>query len=1171
MFAAALALLAVATLPDAALGTTVLANLTKDVQTMRDNAQILEASYCPACNENPGRVWDLSTIGGFAFVVLVGVTVGTDVTVDNFKSVISLGKKPFFVGLFCQFVCMPLYAFLLTLVFQDDMTSTAKHSYEASVLGIMIVGCLPGGTTSNLFTWFVGGNVPLSILMSLVSNALALGSMPLLLYLFYEVRFDGIENKPVIPYLDIVIPLILMILGVGIGMLVRDRGSIDGIWWTAKISSIFAILFLIVAVVIGLIKYPYLFADGFSFWIVCVTMQPAGYLFGWLIGSMTGCSLRNKMTIAFETGVQSFTLGMVVPMLSFNSEKEACQFAGACMSLIAGDNNLDRYFFSWDAAGRLREGSGVGKVSLKGFLPGEAGDRTVGGCCRYNEMVFLDTFKYPALCSLLYALHALWMIVFFRRVFPNGRRRFAQSLEATTYPDGCRQDVITQADQECPIMYSFTGVASAEGSPPTTLIDLLATAASKVPRELAICVEPLEGPCPKDGKMEATKSKPISQWTRWTWTEYKADVEKAARAFIHLGVECHGSVAIFGFNSPQWIISAVGAIFAGGKACGIYPTDTLEQVAYKTLHSGSAVAVVEDTKKMERYREKLDELPDLKAIVVWSESPEQSSLTRPKDKDLPDVNVYAWQACLSLGAQSADNFQQLDKELRSRQSGIRPGHACCLVYTSGTTGMPKAVMLSHDNVVASVSGMMLPMKYCIGVEFGQERSISYLPLSHIAGFALDIVLPMFVTAMRKGFWSVYCARPYDLKEGTLKNRLTFVRPSVFLGVPRVWEKFQEGLLAVSRKTAQLKGCRGQMPIFCCVRKTTAATWAKRHGLASQRELQVGYSKKTTCLYGLADALILSQIKNAIGLDNCKLCATGAAPISTDTLEYFGSLGIPINEIFGMSESSGSGTFSTDECHLWGSCGPPAPGTEVKIFKTGTTEGKGRQECPLAQDVFNPTEDEQGEICIRGRCVMMGYLANPKMGPEHVKEISTTTRKVIDSDGWLHTGDKGCLGINGMLKITGRFKELIITAGGENVAPVPIEDCIKALCPAISNVMMVGDQRKFNVCLVTLKAEGATGELAGTEELAGNAKLVVPGVSTTTAAKDSQKFRSVIESAIKAANNNSAVCPSNASRIQKFEILTSDFSVEGGEFTPTLKLKRKFTEEKYMSIIDGMYA
>lgn len=270
----------------------------------------------------------------------------------------------------------------------------------------------------------------------------------------------------------------------------------------------------------------------------------------------------------------------------------------------------------------------------------------------------------------------------------------------------------------------------------------------------------------------------------------------------------------------------------------------------------------------------------------------------------------------------------------------------------------------------------------------------------------------------------------------------------------------------------------------------------------------------------------------------------------------------------MSESSGATTISTDEKHIWGSCGFAVPGTEVKVF---AIDDKGdKKECPPADDIFNPKDVEQGEVCFRGRHVMMGYLANPALGAEHVAEIESKSREAIDKDGWLHSGDKGCIGKSGMLRITGRYKELIITAGGENVAPVPIEECIKQNCAAISNVMMVGDKRKYNICLVTLKAEGATGELPGTQNLAGDAAKLVSGISTTLAAKQSKEYREHISNAIKKANSNSLVCPSNASQVQKFEILVSDFSSEGGEFTPTLKLKRKFVEEKYASIIEGVY-
>jgi long-chain-fatty-acid--CoA ligase ACSBG len=202
------------------------------------------------------------------------------------------------------------------------------------------------------------------------------------------------------------------------------------------------------------------------------------------------------------------------------------------------------------------------------------------------------------------------------------------------------------------------------------------------------------------------------------------------------------------------------------------------------------------------------------------------------------------------------------------------------------------------------------------------------------------------------------------------------------------------------------------------------------------------------------------------------------------------------QVYGMSECTGVTTASTDIAHVWGSCGWPTAGVEVKIFK----EGPGKNvEAPLAQDINNPREEEQGEVCFRGRHIMMGYMANPDLGSAHVKEIQGKNAEAIDNEGWLHSGDKGCMDVRGCVKITGRYKELIIGAGGENIAPVPIEDNVKKLCPAVSNFMMVGDKRKFNVALVTLKAKGATGELPGGDELDGDALGLVDGVTSISLA------------------------------------------------------------------------
>jgi len=242
--------------------------------------------------------------------------------------------------------------------------------------------------------------------------------------------------------------------------------------------------------------------------------------------------------------------------------------------------------------------------------------------------------------------------------------------------------------------------------------------------------------------------------------------------------------------------------------------------------------------------------------------------------------------------------------------------------------------------------------------------------------------------------------------------------------------------------------------------------------------------------------------------------------------------------------------------------------EVKIFK----EGPGKNvEAPLAQDINNPREEEQGEVCFRGRHIMMGYMANPDLGSAHVKEIQGKNAEAIDNEGWLHSGDKGCMDVRGCVKITGRYKELIIGAGGENIAPVPIEDNVKKLCPAVSNFMMVGDKRKFNVALVTLKAKGATGELPGGDELDGDALGLVDGVTTISQAAKNPAFIDLIRKAIVATNKDGKCCPSNASAIQKFAILPRDFSSSTGELTPTLKTRRSEVEKANKTVLDKLYA
>jgi len=403
-----------------------------------------------------------------------------------------------------------------------------------------------------------------------------------------------------------------------------------------------------------------------------------------------------------------------------------------------------------------------------------------------------------------------------------------------------------------------------------------------------------------------------------------------------------------------------------------------------------------------------------------------------------------------------------------------------------------------------------------------DTLVSYLPLSHIAAQMLDVHGPITTGAM------VWFAQPDALK-GSLGQTLKEVRPTAFLGVPRVWEKIMEKMQEVGRQTTGVK--------------KSIAEWAKSKGLEGNYAIQRGDWEPWG--WWLANQLVFSKVKEALGLDRTRYCATAAAPIAKETLDYFLSLNIPIFEIYGMSESTGPQTINRPGFHKTSSCGPAMPGSEMKIA--------------------DPDKAGNGEICYRGRHIFMGYMKNDK-----------ATAETIDAEGWLHSGDIGRVDQEGFLYITGRIKELIITAGGENIPPVLIEDEIKLdIGKVISNVMVVGDRKKFLTCLLTLKAkpnaDAKPGEYPFSDELADSAveQLSKAGSSAKTvqeAMKD-PKVTEYLKAGIEKANKRAA---SNAQRIQKFAIVPVDFTLEGGELTPTMKLKRRIVVQQYEKEIEELY-
>nr|XP_012147854.1 PREDICTED: very long-chain-fatty-acid--CoA ligase bubblegum isoform X2 [Megachile rotundata] len=584
----------------------------------------------------------------------------------------------------------------------------------------------------------------------------------------------------------------------------------------------------------------------------------------------------------------------------------------------------------------------------------------------------------------------------------------------------------------------------------------------------------------------------------YTFREYEQEVRTVAKAFLKLGLERYHGVAIIGFNTPEWFVSDLAAIYAGGFAVGVYTTNTPEACQHCIENSQSNIVVVEDDKQLEKILKIKDNLPFLKAIVMYDDVPKEKG-------------VLSWKDLLEIGQKESDD--KLNEVLKT----IAANECCTLIYTSGTVGKPKAVMLSHDNLLQDARSILRFTKFSID---DKHVLISYLPLSHVAAQILDIYCTMLLGG------TVYFAAKDALK-GSLLNTLLLARPTIVLGVPRVWEKIYSKMQEVARSNGFVK--------------TLIGSWAKSQALYYNTNKLQGNDTKNWG-YVFARWLVLSKVRAALGLDRCQVCFTAAAPLSREIKQYFMSLDILILEAYGMSECSGGHALNLNECYKLDGVGVTLPGFHTRLDK--------------------PDSSGEGEICMRGRHVFMGYLNEPEK-----------TREVIDEGGWLHSGDLGKIDSDAFLYVTGRIKELIITAGGENIPPVPIEHSVLSELPALSNAILIGDKRKYLTMLVTLKTDMDinTGEPKDTftpdtlkwlKSIGSTAKTVTDVLNT----RDPLVYNA-IDAAIKAANTKAL---SNAQKVQKFKILPHDLSIPTGELGPTYKIRRNIIYKKYEKLIEEMY-
>jgi long-chain acyl-CoA synthetase len=583
------------------------------------------------------------------------------------------------------------------------------------------------------------------------------------------------------------------------------------------------------------------------------------------------------------------------------------------------------------------------------------------------------------------------------------------------------------------------------------------------------------------GDQPALSWKTDGVWTTLTWRQYREAVKRATMGLRALGVGPGDFVAIMARNRHEHLIADYAAIHAGATPVSMYNTLAPEQIAYIADHCGAKIAIVEDLGFFERWEKVRADLPALERVIL-----------------LEGAEAFAdsgWVVGRSALIEDGAKELERDPEAFERSwKAVTPETPATLIYTSGTTGPPKGVVISHYNVLWTAASLDRNGQFPTGM-----KAISYLPLAH----ALERLATHWVSSWKAAhvFLCPEVLQVFDY--------VPEVRPNAFAGVPRLWEKLQAGLVAaVAAEPNERKRRIGRRALSV----GQAAARLEREGAAVPMGLRTQRA--------VFERLVYSKVRRRLGLDQCDLPVSGAAPIAVDTLDFFAGIGLPIFEGYGMTEDSGPATVNTRSFHRPGTVGRPMPGVEVK----------------LADD---------GELLIRGGNVAVGYHKEP-----------VKTAETFDADGWLHTGDIATIDADGFVSIVDRKKELIITSGGKNISPANLEALLKRH-PLVGQACVIGDAKPYLVALIVLDGDVAPAWAARN------------GVAFKGLAAFSKEQRVVaeIQHAVDDANQH----VSNVESIRRFEVLPFEWTVDSEELTPTLKLKRRVVSTKYAEEIERLYA
>jgi long-chain acyl-CoA synthetase len=577
----------------------------------------------------------------------------------------------------------------------------------------------------------------------------------------------------------------------------------------------------------------------------------------------------------------------------------------------------------------------------------------------------------------------------------------------------------------------------------------------------------------------ALREKEYGIWQRVTWRGYLDHVRRACMGFVALGVGPGDKVAILSENRREWLYAELGAMAAGAVGVGVYPTSPANEVQYVLAHSGATIVVAEDQEQVDKILEVGDQLPAVRHVVVA----EMKGLRR-----YDDPRLLSWEELEERGERlSAERPGRFEELL----SATRADDVAFLIYTSGTTGFPKGAMISHRNVLAQARAA----SEATGIT-GTDTVVSYLPLCHVAEQIFSAYLPL------------HLGMTVSFAEGirTIQEDLREIAPTVFLGVPRIWEKMQAGIQVKIQETGRLRRLLFEGALGRGRRRTARRLAGDRTGVLDRLSAALDH------------LLVLRALQNHVGLRRARATFSAAAAVSPDVLLFFHAMGIPVREGYGMTECTGFSFVQREGDVRLGTVGRPLSGLEFR----------------LADD---------GELLKRGETVFLGYYRDERASAE------------VLEGGWLHTGDVAVLDPDGHLRIVDRKKAIFVTSGGKNVSPSLVENALK-VSPYIKEAVVLGEGERFVSALVQI-------DLENVGQWATERKLPYTNFRSLTALPE---VLELVEREVERANQGLAP----VEQVRKFRLLEKELDHDDNEVTATMKVRRKTIYEKFAPLIRELY-